>query len=859
MIRILFLKYFVFSLSFFSLYQSQTIIKKDANWSKDLVLRESVTIDSGATLTIQSGVTISLEYIDADTNNIGDISIKVLGVLNIKGSINSPVVFKPLRNTNKNTHWQGISFLNSSRPSKINYLELYNVHTGLSIHSEIKVKGLTINRSEKHGVFINSVADNVIDLRNVNIVNSKEAGFFLEKGNVSVNWFTISKCDGSGLVVNKEGVINLKNFKIIENKDNGLSNYGTLTMYNGIINKNRHGILSSSGMLVFTKGEISKNRVNGLLIGGNTQVVIENISIDSNGGYALETTDWGQKSFNSRWEKSQNNPSVKLNKCNVINNYKTVVLDEYRYNNIWNDWDDIEYSGNGWVDNWEETQNREIPFGVLAWIGFNYNSNDGGSSFSWQPCTGKSIYSSIFEVTNSRGLALTYLPAPFQCSWNPLAGQNSDKWNYYGQYTGVIDSSNSYKDWTIKKDRIPASNIYSLNQYFHNAYFPGDDSGFVVKPSITDFVLSFYHGGTEISSYSDNNYVNVDFNYWGSNIPNDAYLNQHGNHMLLNINNKDDKYIEDASSSLKKDKTISIFNPVMNLSYQDIKNLDISWSTSGWIPLIDIHISVDSGKTWEVIDKGLINDGKYEWWNNLIVGEKFYLKLSDSNEPSINSVVGPCNVIENITPILNLDKKYLNFITGKNQLQFSINNNGGGILEWHLEPNANWLVIDRYNGSTKKRSTCNVTIKRIGLVTGDYDAKIVIKSNGGNKDLNVKMIVAAPTLYVDTKYLGFDSTRSSHSFNLKNYGGGNLLWNIQSDQDWVIINPPKGSTRTGTSIKVNLNRSMLNSGFNETLLNINTNAGTKVIKVSAYGTANVPDTLKTDFTPWHWMYDYSVY
>ena len=55
------------------------------------------------------------------------------------------------------------------------------------------------------------------------------------------------------------------------------------------------------------------------------------------------------------------------------------MLDEYRYNNIWNNWDDIEYSGNGWVDNWEETQNREIPFGVLAWIGFNYNSNDGGS------------------------------------------------------------------------------------------------------------------------------------------------------------------------------------------------------------------------------------------------------------------------------------------------------------------------------------------------------------------------------------------------------------------------------------------------------------------------------------------------
>ena len=52
---------------------------------------------------------------------------------------------------------------------------------------------------------------------------------------------------------------------------------------------------------------------------------------------------------------------------------------------------------------------------------------------------------------------------------------------------------------------------------------------------------------------------------------------------------------------------------------------------------------------------------------------------------------------------------------------------------------------------------------------------------------------------------------------------------------------------------------MLNSGINETFLNIKTNAGTKIIKISAYGTANILDTLKTDFTPWHWMYDYSVY
>ena len=149
MIRILFLKCLFFSLSFFSLCLSQIVIKKDTNWSKDLVLRESIVIDDGATLTIQPGTTISIDYVDADTNDIGDVSIKVLGVLNVNGSINSPVLFKPLRNNNKKTHWQGISFLNKSAPSKINFLELYHVYIGLDIHSEIKVEGLTINKSEK--------------------------------------------------------------------------------------------------------------------------------------------------------------------------------------------------------------------------------------------------------------------------------------------------------------------------------------------------------------------------------------------------------------------------------------------------------------------------------------------------------------------------------------------------------------------------------------------------------------------------------------------------------------------------------------------------------------------------------------
>ena len=51
--------------------------------------------------------------------------------------------------------------------------------------------------------------------------------------------------------------------------------------------------------------------------------------------------------------------------------------------------------------------------------------------------------------------------------------------------------------------------------------------------------------------------------------------------------------------------------------------LDISWGTIGWMPMVDIFLSVDNGITWENIGSDISNNGKFRWWNNLIVGEKF--------------------------------------------------------------------------------------------------------------------------------------------------------------------------------------------------------------------------------------------
>ena len=72
---------------------------------------------------------------------------------------------------------------------------------------------------------------------------------------------------------------------------------------------------------------------------------------------------------------------------------------------------------------------------------------------------------------------------------------------------------------------------------------------------------------------------------------------------------------------------IDIYTPTKGLSYQEIKMLDIGWKTIGWMPMVDIFLSVDKGLTWENIGSDISNNGKFRWWNNLIVGEKFYIKI----------------------------------------------------------------------------------------------------------------------------------------------------------------------------------------------------------------------------------------
>jgi hypothetical protein len=151
-------------------------------------------------------------------------------------------------------------------------------------------------------------------------------------------------------------------------------------------------------------------------------------------------------------------------------------------------------------------------------------------------------------------------------------------------------------------------------------------------------------------------------------------------------------------------------------------------------------------------------------------------------------------------------------------------------------------------------------VKRTGLKTGKYQGTIVVNSNSEEQEIDVNMIVAMPSLYVDAKYISFDSTKNSQTFNIKNFGGGTMSWEIQSDVHWIVINPDRGSLRSGTTVNLTIDRSRLRLGNNEVMLKLKSNVGEKTIDVSAFRTKSfIDDTVNIDFTPWHWMYDHRVY
>ena len=843
---------------------SQIHITEDIIWNGNKLLSDPVIVDKGATLTINAGVKVQIKFIDTDGDNIGEGKIEVLGSLKIEGTPSDPVLFVPIDTTENKHYWSGIIINSTVSNNSLKFFYINNASTGIDINSPVMITGSTILHSGETGIHVKPVSNGSVFLSDIFIKHSSEHGLIIDSPNVITNWVHIDSCAGYGLVNESMSITAATNLRISHSWNTGLVNYGDLSVTNSIIENNRHGIMSFTGNLVLQECDIINNGVNGLLLGGYGLNTISNTSIENNGGYGIETTKWAQGELNGSWSLSSD-PTLRVNNCNIQGNHQTTVLDQTEYDGLWDDWKSEKYSGDGWTNGWSARLIKSIPFGRIGWVSFDYNSNNGGSDFSWQPCTGNSVWSYLAEIRNSRNQKITYLPAPFQCYWNPLAGENSNIWHSYENFTGLITENDNYENWIINPEDAPSSDTYSIWQYFEYAYVPLLDTDQYATPEIKNFKIKFYHGGYEVSSYSDNASIDLTLNYWGQTNGIDTLFNPHGT-TPFSFSDFHGNEVKSAHSSINKTDGISFTNPVARSSHQEVKMLNITWKTRGWIPFIDIAVSTDMGNSWTNIAEKIANTGNYDWWNNLITGETFYLRIHHSNETSVTSQIGPLFVIENITPIIRVKTDKLDFMTKLTSLKFTILNEGGGPLSWSLKDNQKWLSLNRSSGVTRNQSVIIADVDRTRLKSGNYKGLISIASNSGDSAIKVRMAVAQPNMSISTERLDFDSTKTEMSFTIENGGGGYIKWKAKPDPDWIILNRESGTTWTRDVITVKVDRSLMAGDIQTGPIRIRSNAGNSSIKVSMMHLADEPDKNTPSGIPYYIQYpcgkdffDYTVY
>ena len=172
-----------------------------------------------------------------------------------------------------------------------------------------------------------------------------------------------------------------------------------------------------------------------------------------------------------------------------------------------------------------------------------------------------------------------------------------------------------------------------------------------------------------------------------------------------------------------------------------------------------------------------------------------------------------------------------------------LRNSGTGRLTWDVSKVSEWLSIAPQSGTALNESdTLVVRVNREGLTPGQYQDRIQISSDGGNREVLVEMTVAdQPVLSISSELLEFGTNLENMNVGLKNEGNVTITWSVLTDASWISINPIQGDLIPGdeTFVSVDIDRTTLEPGEYEVLLLFESNGAQQVVTLLA-------QTLSTD-------------
>jgi len=129
----------------------------------------------------------------------------------------------------------------------------------------------------------------------------------------------------------------------------------------------------------------------------------------------------------------------------------------------------------------------------------------------------------------------------------------------------------------------------------------------------------------------------------------------------------------------------------------------------------------------------------------------------------------------------------------------TVKNIGGGILNWYIADNADWLELSPPSGKADNVSdgVVNVRVTRTDHEPGTYSAVIAVRSEDHDipeKNIPVTLAVEpGPQLDVNPSELRFaaifeqDFPPAKEKFTISNSGGGDLQWGVDPECDWVSV------------------------------------------------------------------------
>jgi len=139
----------------------------------------------------------------------------------------------------------------------------------------------------------------------------------------------------------------------------------------------------------------------------------------------------------------------------------------------------------------------------------------------------------------------------------------------------------------------------------------------------------------------------------------------------------------------------------------------------------------------------------------------------------------------NHPPILDVSTSDVIFTHNSEERIFTIQNLGGGMMEWEIATGgSDWLIIDHMSGT----NDADVTIDCAENDSGDRAALIVI---AGISYIVVSQF-ARPRLVISSEEIQFDFADTLATLQIQNGGSGLMDWSIEEDIDWLDVSTSSG-------------------------------------------------------------------